>query len=92
MSLINEAAYLYVYSKKIITVNTKIHSMREDGRKELQKFHQATDSDKKQKHQHQSEKVSKKLQELLEERQKILTKLRRHQVAFAGQLQKEAST
>ncbi len=90
MTITNEAAYLYVYSKKLISVNKKIHSLREDGRKAMEKFHQTTDAGQKQKYHHQSQKVAGKLKTAIEERQTILTKLHRHQVAFAGQLKNEA--
>ena len=90
MTITNEAAYLYVYPKKLISVNKKIHSLREDGHKATQKFHHTTDAKKKQDYHHQSQKAADKLKKKIEERHTILTKLRHHQVAFAGQLQNEA--
>lgn len=91
MTITNEAAYLYVYSKKLISVNKKIHSLREDGQKAMQKFHQTTDTKRKQECHHQSQKVAEKLKKVIEERSTILAKLQRHQVAFAGQLRTESS-
>ncbi len=90
MTLTNEAAYLYVYSKKLISVNKKIHSLREDGQKEMQRFHHTADAHQKQKYHHQSQKAAEKLRKKIEERHTILAKLHRHQVAFAGQLRPES--
>jgi len=90
MTITNEAAYLYVYSKKLISINRRIHSLREDGRKALEKFHQTNDSSQKEKYRRQSRKAADKLKKTIEEKQNILTKLHRHQVAFAGQLRNEA--
>lgn len=91
MTITNEAAYLYVYSKKLIAVNKRIHSLREDGQKIMRRFGQINDIAQKQKHHHQSQKAAQKLQKSIEERNTILAKLHRHQVAFAGQLRNEAS-
>ncbi len=91
MTIANEAAYLYVYSKKLITVNKRIHSLREDAHKAMQRFHHTTDAKQKQEYQHQSQKQAEKLKKAMEERHTILGKLHRHQVAFAGQLRTESS-
>lgn len=91
MTITNEAAYLYVYSKKLLSVNKKIHSLREDGQKAMQRFHHTADAHQKQKYHQQSQKAAEKLRKVIEERHTLLGKLQRHQVAFAGQLQKEAS-
>ncbi|HLC71061.1 MAG TPA: hypothetical protein VJI32_03585 [Candidatus Nanoarchaeia archaeon] len=90
MTITNEAAYLYVFSKKLISVNKKIHSLREDGRKAMERLHQTSDSVRKERYQNQSQKAADKLKKAIEERQSILAKLHRHQVAFAGQLRTEA--
>jgi len=90
MTITNEAAYLYVYSKKLIAVNKKIHSLREEGQKAVQRLHQT--ADQKQKYQHRSQKAAEKLRKAMEEKQTILGKLHRHQVAFAHQLRKESGT
>ena len=91
MTITNEAAYLYVYSKKLISINRKIHSLRENGRKAMERLHQTSDSARKERYQHQSQKAADKLKKAIEERQTILGKLHRHQVAFAGQLRTESS-
>lgn len=89
MTITNEAAYLYVYSKKLISVNKKIHSLREEGNKAMQRFHHTADAHQKQKYHHQSQQAAEKLRKKIEERHTILAKLHRHQVAFAGQLKTE---
>lgn len=91
MTITNEAAYLYVYSKKLISANKKIHSLREDGQKAMRRFHQTMDVKQKQEYPHQSQKAAEKLKKVIEERNTILAKLHRHQVAFAGQLRTESA-
>ena len=90
MTLINEAAYLYVYSKKVIAVNKRLHGFREDAATQAKKFHSTRNSQHQQKHHAEYQQLAEKIKKLLEERQEILKKLHRHQVAFAGQLQKES--
>lgn len=91
MTLANEAAYLYVFSKKLISINKKIQSLREDGQKAMQRFHQTMDVKQKQEYHHRSQKAAEKLRKKIEERYTILGKLHRHQVAFAGQLRTESA-
>lgn len=89
MSLANEAAYLYVLSKELVSINKKIRKHSTKAQKHLEKHTRATSPEEKVKHQHKHSQRVKDIKKLMEEHNKTLAKLRHHQVAFAHQLQKE---
>ncbi len=89
MSIANEAGYLYVLSKDLATLNKKMKKASKKAQKHLEKHQQATSPEKRQKHQQKHAKKTQQIKKLLEEHNEILAKLRRHQIAFAHQLQNE---
>ena len=89
MSLANEAAYLYVLSKELVTINKRVRKNSQKAQKHLEKHYKAISPEEKAKHQHKHAQRVTDIQKLLQEHNKILSKLRRHQIAFAHQLQKE---
>ncbi|MBI2102996.1 hypothetical protein HYT55_04105 [Candidatus Woesearchaeota archaeon] len=89
MSLANEAAYLYVLSKELVKVNKKVQKYSQKAQKHLEKHYKATSPEEKVKHRHKHAKRVTDIRKLMEEHNKVLAKLRHHQVAFAHQLQKE---
>ncbi|MBS3169081.1 hypothetical protein J4210_01230 [Candidatus Woesearchaeota archaeon] len=89
MSLANEAAYLYVLSKDLVKVNKKVQKYSQKAQKHLEKHYKATSPEEKARHQHKHARRVTDIHQLMGEHNKILAKLRRHQIAFAHQLQKE---
>lgn len=89
MSLANEAAYLYIDSKKLLKLNKKLRGHSEDAEHHRRKYYETKEAAKQKKHLEKHTKASNKIKELLKEHNEILTKLKHHQIAFAGQLQKE---
>ena len=83
MNISNEAAYLYVLSKEIESLNRKIKRLSKKADKHKERHQQASE-EKKEKHRRRYGKVIEKLKDLLKEHNRILTSLRRHQIAFAG--------
>jgi len=91
MGLTNEAAYLYVHSKDLVALTKKLRRLSKKAEKHTKKHHKAVDSKSKEKHYKKHVKVTKRMKELIEEHNKVIKKLRAHQVAFAHALSKETS-
>ncbi len=89
MSLANEAAYLYVFSKKLLWLNRKLRGHSEDAEHHRRKYYEARHPDEQQKHLRKHTKASEKIKKLLKEHNEVLAKLKHHQIAFAHSLQKE---
>ena len=90
MNIVNESGYLYSLSKKLIAINKEIHSRREEIHKLTEQYSVGYPSERQQKVQRQYRIVAEKIRKAVEERQHLLTQLHRHQVAFAGGVQKES--
>lgn len=88
MSLANEAGYLYVYSKKLASLNKKLHILQTKVKKRQEK-HQKAPEHKKERHTVKLYHLKKKLEKYGQSRQEILAKLRHHQIAFVNMLQRE---
>jgi len=89
MNIAYEAAYLFVYAKKLQRVTTKLKSLSKDAQHHLNK-HNATQNPKdKEHHKTKHQKVTKKIQDLITRHNELLTKIRHHQLLFASTLQKE---
>jgi signal transduction histidine kinase len=89
MSLHNEAAYLYVLAKKLTKVNKLIKQKTKKAQKHKNKHEKATKVNKREKHRIKHGKAAKEIGELMKDHNKLLAKIKKHQIAFAGQLQKE---
>ena len=89
MNLTNEAAYLYSYSKKLIKINQEIRNLSKKAEKKAHKHRSAKDEDKKNKHRKKHQKITKEIKSLMKEHNKVLIRLRHHQVAFHHALHKE---
>jgi len=89
MTLTNEAAYLYVLSKKLVKLNGKIKSYSKKVTKHKEKHAKATSKSKKEKHLKKHRKVKSTLTDLMKEHNKLLTSIKHHYAAFSHSLQKE---
>lgn len=89
MSLSNEAAYLYVYSKELIDLNKKLKKLSKKAEKFTKKYHKESNEEKKIKWQLKHTKLRDEIVKLHKEHNVFLKLLRRHQIAFAHQLTKE---
>jgi len=88
MGLTNEAAYLYVHSKDLISLTKKLRRLSKTAEKHTTKHQNAKDEETKVKHHKKHATVSKKMKELIEKHNRIIERLRSHQVAFAHALSK----
>ena len=89
MGLANEAAYLYVHAKELISLTRKLRRLSKKADKHANKHQKASTPEDKQKHQNKHVKVSKKIKDLIERHNHVIKRLREHQVAFAHALGKE---
>lgn len=89
MSLTNEAAYLYVYAKKLERLHRLLQELSKDAERHLHKHQMAESERKREKHRKKHHKTMEEIKELMNEHNKLLERLKHHQVAFAHQLQKK---
>ncbi len=89
MNLAYEAAYMFVYAKKLQIINGRIQSLSKDAEHHLQKHNTAKDENAKSHHRHKHERIKKHLLDLIKRHNELLQKLQRHQLLFASTLQKE---
>ena len=88
MGLINEAAELYLYSRKLTNINKSIH--RYARKAEKHKRNQLASNEKKRvKHRKKHEKVTKEITHLLELHNEHVKELRKHYADFTHELRKE---
>ena len=89
MGLANEAAYLYVFSKKLVKINRELSKLSGKAEKHRTNHSKAKDEEDRNKHQKRHSNVREDISKLMKEHNTIIKKLRHHQVAFAHSLQKE---
>jgi len=89
MNIAYEAAYLFVYAKKLQSVTNSLKSLSKDAQHHLQKHNTATNPKDKEKHKNKHQKVTKKIQDLITRHNELLAKIRHHQLLFITTLQKE---
>ncbi len=89
MSLANEAAYLYVFSKKLQKLNKKLQKYSIRAEKHLKKHQLASSEQERNKIRQKHQDATGKIKELMKEHNIILEKIRHHQIAFAHSLQKQ---
>jgi hypothetical protein len=89
MNLAFEAAYMFVYAKKLQIINKRIHSASKDAEHHLQKHNAAKEDKKKSHHRHKHERTKQRLQDLIKRHNELLHKLQHHQLLFSSILQKE---
>ncbi|MEK6901733.1 MAG: hypothetical protein AABX37_05295 [Nanoarchaeota archaeon] len=84
-----EAAYLYVYSKKLLKVNKRIKALTHNAEKHKLNHLLSKTERHKQKHQKKHARATKAIHELLKDHHELLKRLRHHYLNFAHALQKE---
>ena len=89
MHLTNEAAYLYVLSKELTSLNKKLKSLSKKAEKHVHKHSQATTPEKKEKHKLNHTIVTKNIKQLLEKHNTLLKSIQHHHTAFYHALRKE---
>ncbi len=89
MSLVNEAGYLYVLSKKLTKLNKLILAVTDEAKHHQAKHTSESHPKKKEKHGRKHQKAMEKVQHLLKERSHLAQQLHHHYVAFAHVMQKE---
>ena len=89
MSILSEAAYLYVHSKELLSINRKLKRMGGKAEKHVKRHQKAKDNSEQAVHRKRHGDVVRDIQDLLKKHNAILSKLKRHQVAFAHGLGKE---
>ncbi len=89
MNLTNEAAYLYVYSKELISLNKKLKRLSGKAEKHIYKHGKATSEKERLKHRTKHSKTVEKIRKLMVKHNELLNKLRHHHVAYAHALRAE---
>ncbi len=89
MNIAYEAAYLFIYAKKLQSITNKLKSVSKDAQHHLQKHNTATTQKDKDHHKQKHHKTTKKIQDLINRHNELLTKIRHHQLLFITTLQKE---
>ncbi len=84
-----EAAYLYVYSKKLLKVNKRIRALTHKAEKHKLNHLASRTEQQKLKHRKKHERATKSIHELLKDHHELLKRLRHHYLNFAHALQKE---
>ena len=85
MGIANEAGYLYVLSKELNSINSKLKSSSRKAEKYLSK-HQRTQKDK---HKIKHTKLTIQISNLIRKHNKLVTRIKHHEVAFRYALHKE---
>ena len=91
MNIINEAGYLYDYSKKLIKINKELNKLSRKAHKHSHQ-HQKAKEEKKHKHQKRHQSTVNEIKELMKKHNQIITKLRHHHLTYAHALKKEHKT
>jgi len=89
MNLSNEAGYLYVHSKKLSSLSRRLRAVSKHAEKHLNKHNSTNDAEKKRKHYHKHLTKKEEIAQIMKEREKILKKIKHHEVAFRHALEKE---
>ena len=88
MSLSGEAAYLYGYSKALMKINNKLHSLGKKAEKHKTR-HDKADDENKQKHYERHKSTTEDIQGLLKQRKEVFNSIVHHQFEFERALKKE---
>lgn len=89
MNITNEAAYLYVHSKELVSLNKRLKRLSRKAEKHVKKHGKTKSEEKKARHKLGHRKATEKIKNLIREHNRVLEKLRHHQVAFAHALREE---
>ena len=88
MSLAGEAAYLYGYSKELVKINKRLHSLSKDAEKHKERHGEAEDEDK-QKHFKRHKATTQDISSLIKKRKQIFNSITHHQFEFERALKKQ---
>jgi predicted nucleic acid-binding Zn-ribbon protein len=89
MSLANEAGYLYVLSKELSSINTKLRTLSKKAEKHQYRHHNTRNESKKEKHKVKHARVTIQIHDLMKKHTKLVTRLKHHEAAFRHALHKE---
>ena len=88
MDLLKEAGYVYLYSKRLVSLNSKIKKLGRKAVKHKSKHEQAAEGNKSKHHARHSLTI-KQINTLLEEHNSVLRRLIQHSRRFNACLRKE---
>jgi len=89
MTLANEAAYLYVHSKELLSLNKELRNLTNKAQKHVEKHNKSKTEEDRYKHRRKHGKTTEEIQKIIKKHNTTLQKLKSHQIAFAHALQKE---
>ncbi|MBU0457085.1 MAG: hypothetical protein ABH824_01975 [Nanoarchaeota archaeon] len=89
MNISKEAAYLYLYSKKLKKINKKIKKLSGKAEKHVKKHQQSTSEENRLKHSKRHYKVKEEIKDLLKMHNILIDRLKHHLVNFNDALRKE---
>lgn len=88
-NIVHQAAYIYVYSKKLYRVDHDLHHHHEEVQKYTSKYHLARTVEEQQTYRKKLEKAAKKYHNLVKERQTFHHKLHEHLAGLARMIKTE---
>ncbi|MBT3814088.1 hypothetical protein HOE37_00805 [Candidatus Woesearchaeota archaeon] len=89
MGLVNEAGYLYVHSKELLVLNKRIKRLSKKAKKHVDKHTKAETEGARSKHKKKHTKTTEDIHSLMKKHNKVLIKLKAHQIAYIHALRKE---
>ncbi len=89
MGLAEEAAYLYVYAKKLRVLNNRLKRLGKKAEKHYKKHVQTTNPRRKLKHRQKHEDTVKVIKHILKKHNDVLATIKHHSAAFSHALYKE---
>ena len=89
MNLTNEAAYLYVQSKRLNRINSQLKKLTKKAEKHKIRYHSATKDHKKEKHRKKHLDATTDIHDLMKEHNKLIQHLQHHSAAFLSALRKQ---
>ena len=88
MNLANEAGYLYVHSKELLSINKQLKTLSKKSEKHAKKHAKAFTEGKKRKHREKYLKSKLKMEKLMKRHKELIKKLEHHRIAFHHALAK----
>lgn len=88
-TIVHQAAYIYVYSKKLYRADHNLRHLHEDVQKYTSKYHLARTVEEQQTYRKKLERAAKNYHNLFKERQTIQHKLHEHLAGLARMMKTE---
>ena len=89
MNLINEAGYLYLYSKKLVRLNKKLKRLSKKAEKHSHRHGKAKSEERKLRHKLKHRKTTDEMKNLIKKHNRVLRRIKHHYLTYSHTLKKE---